>query len=32
MREEENSQAVQMDAKLIAQYIGGVGEFRRYFR
>ena len=32
VRQQQHRQAVQVDAQLIAEYIGGVGQFRRYFR
>ena len=32
VRQQKHRQAMQVDAKLIAEYIGGVGQFRRYFR
>ena len=32
VRQQEHRQPVQVDAELIAEYIGCVGQFRRYFR
>ncbi len=32
VRQEKHRQAMQVDAELIAEYIGCVGQFRRYFR